>query len=63
MDAQRHMHKQPGAYQGAHQGTMDPIQERLANLIITGMKNTLHLVQNTKGNKSLEPQMLLSIHE
>lgn len=44
-----------------HQGTMDPIQEGLANLIIISMKNTLQLVQNTKGNESLEPQMLLSI--
>lgn len=63
MDAQRYMHRNPGASQWAHQGTTGPIQERLANLIITDMKNILHLVQNTKGNESLEPQMYLSIHE
>lgn len=63
MDAQRYMHRDPGASQWAHQGTTGPIQERLANLIITDMKNILHLVQNTKGNESLEPQMCLSIHE
>ena len=57
------MHRDPGASQWAHQGTMGHIQERLANLIITDMKNILHLVQNTKGNESLEPQMCLSIHE